>query len=216
MAAKTNGKAAKSDGAGKAGGEAKGEREIDPEILGKIKQMRARLYETMGKVTLAMMAVPRYRHLPIAELQQIVLEPLMRDRIAIAAPAKEEGPELQALAGVAIWASVSEAVDAKIREQIRAQAFPVRLKADEWASGDINWLLDVIAPNQKLATAVIANFKQVIKEGDLRIHPLVSPASRSSASRLICRRRSGSGWGMSNSSPACPPKPISRRPRARF
>ena len=56
----------------------------------------------------------------------------------------------------------------------RAGVFPVRLKADEWQSGDINWLFDVIAPNQKLTTSVIANFRQIVKEGDLRIHPLVT------------------------------------------
>jgi cytolysin-activating lysine-acyltransferase len=147
---------------------------IDPAVLDKIKDIRARVHETFGKVALAMMAVPRYRHLSIADLQQLVLEPLIRDRIAIAQPAKEDGPQLEALAGIAIWASVSAEVDAKIREQIKASIFPVRLKPDEWTSGDINWLIDVIAPSPKLATAVIANFKQVIKQGDLRIHPLVT------------------------------------------
>ena len=52
--------------------------------------------------------------------------------------------------------------------------FPVRLKPDEWTSGKINWLLDLVAPSPQLATAVIANFKQVVKGGELRIHPLVS------------------------------------------
>ncbi len=69
---------------------------------------------------------------------------------------------------------VSEEVDAKIREQIKSGTFPIKLKADDWNSGNINWLLDIIAPNQKLTTSVIANFKQVIKEGDIRMHPLIS------------------------------------------
>lgn len=38
--------------------------------------------------------------------------------------------------------------------------FPIRLKAEDWQSGDINWLLDVIAPNKKTTASVIANFKQ--------------------------------------------------------
>jgi len=148
---------------------------LDPAVLEKLKDIRARVHETFGKIAMAMMAVPRYRHLAIGDLQQLVLEPLMRDRIAMAAtPAKDDAASLDPLAGIAIWASVSEAVDAKIREQIKSGTFPVRLKADEWVSGDINWLIDVIAPNQRLATAVIANFKQVTKQGDLRIHPLVT------------------------------------------
>lgn len=32
----------------------------------------------------------------------------------------------------------------------------------------------LIAPAQKLASAVLANFRQVVKEGDLRIHPIVA------------------------------------------
>ena len=63
---------------------------------------------------------------------------------------------------------------AKIQEQIKAGVFPVRLSANDWTSGSIHWLFDVIAPNQKLTTSVIANFKQVVKEGDLRIHPLIT------------------------------------------
>ena len=78
------------------------------------------------------------------------------------------------IAGLAIWASVSDEVDARIREQIKAGVFPVRLKAEDWISGDNNWLLDVIAPDQKATARVIANFKQVVKDGELRLHPMVA------------------------------------------
>lgn len=116
----------------------------------------------------------------------MVLEPLIRDRIAIARPAKEEPGLLTDIAGFAIWASVSEEVDAKIREQIKAGSFPVRLKPEEWQSGSVNWLLDgearaatgsrrgPNAPDRKTTGRVIANFRQVVKEGDLRLHPQIA------------------------------------------
>lgn len=148
--------------------------QIDPEVLKKIAEVRAQVRESFGKIAMAMMALPRYRHQTIADLQHMVLEPLIRDRVAIAYPGGKDRSELTDISGVAIWASVSEDVDAKIREQIKAGVFPVRLKADDWASGDINWLLDVIAPDQKLTASVIANFKQVVKDGDLRLHPLIT------------------------------------------
>ena len=148
--------------------------QLDPEISKKIAMVRSQVRESFGKIAMAMMALPRYRHQTIADLQHMVLEPLIRDRIAIAYPKDEERSELTDLTGVAIWASVSEEVDAKIRDQIKGGVFPVRLKADEWNSGDINWLLDVIAPNQKTTANVIANFKQVVKDGDLRLHPIVT------------------------------------------
>ena len=69
---------------------------------------------------------------------------------------------------------MSEQVDADIRQQIKAGVFPLRLKPDAWNSGSINWLIDVIAPNRKMTAAVIANFKQVVKEGGLRLHPLIT------------------------------------------
>ena len=124
-----------------------------------------------------MTALPRYKNLSISELHSVLLNPLIRDRVAIAsrkAPEKSQeeagdaGTQKQnnvdaGLSGIAIWASVSEEVDAKIREQIKAGVFPVRMKPDVWISGDINWLFDVIAPNQKLTISEIANFRQVIK-----------------------------------------------------
>ena len=103
-----------------------------------------------------------------------MLEPLIRDRIAIAYPKDEERTAMTDLAGLAIWASVSDEVDAKIRDQIKGGVFPIRLKAEDWQSGEINWLLDVIAPTKETTASVIANFKQVVKGGDLRLHPIVA------------------------------------------
>ena len=164
-------------GTGPAIGAGNGAPQLDPAMAEKITQVRARVHETFGKVALAMMALPRYRHLSLLDLNAVLLEPLIRDRVAIASSAKSEtgdAPNLESLSGIAIWASVSEDVDQKIREQIKAGVFPLRLAADDWTSGSIPWLFDVIAPNERLTTSVIANFKQVVKEGDLRIHPLIT------------------------------------------
>ena len=88
-------------------------------------------------------------------------------------PPQKEGEPEPLPAGIAIWAKVSEEVDAKIREQIRAGAFPVRLKGEDWDSGEIAWLLDVIAPTKEQATAVGRNFGQGVKEGKLFVHPQI-------------------------------------------
>lgn len=148
--------------------------QMDPEILGKIAAVRSQVRESFGKVVMAMMMMPRYRHQTLGDLQHLVLEPLIRDRIAIAYPGDKESAAGADLVGLAIWASVSEEVDAAIRDQIRAGTFPLRLKSEDWTSGSINWLIDVIAPDQKTTARVIANFKQVVKEGSLRLHPLIT------------------------------------------
>jgi cytolysin-activating lysine-acyltransferase len=147
---------------------------LDPEILNKIAAVRSHVRESFGKAVMAMMMLPRYRNQTLGDLQHLVLEPLIRDRIAIAYPGNKEQSAVTDIAGMAIWASVSEEADGRIREQIRAGVFPLRLKAEDWASGDINWLLDVIAPDQKTAASVIANFKQVVKDGSLRLHPVIT------------------------------------------
>lgn len=145
--------------------------QTDPEVIKKLTALRIQVRESFGKVVMALMALPRYRYQSIADLQHLVLDPLIRDRIAMAYEANED--QANDVAGMAIWASVSEEVDQKIREQIKAGVWPLRLKPEDWVSGEINWLLDVIAPDQKTTTRVLANFKQVVKDGDLRLHPVV-------------------------------------------
>lgn len=56
----------------------------DPEILKKILGLRTLVRESFGQVVMALMNLPRYRHQPLGDLGQLVLEPLIRDRIAIA------------------------------------------------------------------------------------------------------------------------------------
>ncbi len=167
-----------------------------PEMKAKIADVRNRIHAAVGQVVLALSVVPRYRHQTLGDLQALVLEPLLRDRVAIAtektsdaggstgpdAKSTSEGPTQNgALAGIAFWATVSDAVDAKIREQIKAGAFPVQLKPEDWASGSKVWLLDVVAPSQKMASAVLSNFRQVVPKSadgklmdDVRIHPIVA------------------------------------------
>ena len=148
--------------------------QLDPAVLAQIAELRSQVRESFGKAVMAMMMLPRYRGQTLGDLQHLVLDPLIRDRIAIARPADPSSTPGSDIAGLAIWASVSEEADARIREQIKTGTFPVRLKPEDWNSGENNWLLDVIAPNQRATATVIANFRQVVKQGSLRLHPLIT------------------------------------------
>ena len=44
-------------------------------------------------------------------------------------------------AAIVLWASVSAAVDKKLSENVNA---PIKLRPDEWKSGDILWLIEGI------------------------------------------------------------------------
>jgi hemolysin-activating ACP:hemolysin acyltransferase len=150
---------------------------LSPEAIAKIAGVKAQVHSSFGQVVLAMSSVPRYRHQSLADLAHLVIDPLVRDCIAIASPKPAEDADPKAAlapAAIAIWASVSGEVEAKIKEQIKSGAFPVRLKANDWKSGDHVWLLDVIAPTRDLATAVLTSFNQIAKTQSLNIHPLVA------------------------------------------
>ncbi len=147
--------------------------QIAPEVAEKIANLRSHVRESFGKVVMSMMMMPRYRHQTLMDLQHLVLEPLMRDRIAIAQRGGEDASSHD-IAGVAIWASLSDEAEARLRDQIKGGVWPIRLKADDWNSGQNNWLLDVIAVDQKATASVIANFRQVVKEGSLKLHPVIT------------------------------------------
>ena len=159
------------------------------ELAQQINRTRDMVLARFAQVTMSFMGVPRYAHQSIKDLQQLAMVPLMRERIAIAtvAPANDDkgdiagaGSLTNPLIGIALWANVSEEVDKKIRDQAAAGVFPVKLNADEWTSGDIVWLLDVIAPSQKLSAQVLASFKQILAEKlpgrtskDVKLHPII-------------------------------------------
>ena len=106
---------------GKAGAQTGAERQastIDPEIARKVAAVRSHVRESFGNVAMAMMMLPRYRHQTLADLQHLLLDPLIRDRVAIAYPSADSAAakgEIADVAGMAIWASVSDEVDEKIR-----------------------------------------------------------------------------------------------------
>ncbi len=113
---------------------------------------KATSLERAGQLILAVSTMPRYSHVTLAELTAQFLEPLMQERLLI-----ERAPELlkpktdDGLLGIVVWASVSEAVDAKIRAQIKTKTYPIKLAREDWRSGNTNWLLDIIAPNEAAA-----------------------------------------------------------------
>ncbi|TIX51145.1 toxin-activating lysine-acyltransferase [Alteraurantiacibacter aquimixticola] len=160
--------------------------QITPEMKAKLAALRERVQLSVGQAVLAMGNLPRYRSQTLGDLQHLVIEPLLRDRLAVAharSPSGEAGEGeagdaapagQEATAGIAIWASVSDEVAAKIRDQIKGGVFPTRLSADDWTSGENIWLLDLIAPNRQLATAVLANFKQIAGDKPVSIHPIVA------------------------------------------
>ncbi|MGV2069054.1 toxin-activating lysine-acyltransferase [Agrobacterium sp. 22-226-1] len=144
-------------------------------MIRKLLQVKGQIFSIFGQVVFALSSVPRYRSQNLSDLSHLVIDPLSHDRIVIASKKEDDGAEQTTLApnAIAIWASVSADVDAKIVEQVKAGVFPVRLKPTDWNSGQIIWLLDVIAPTRELATSVLSNFHTVAKQSQIKVHPVL-------------------------------------------
>jgi cytolysin-activating lysine-acyltransferase len=137
--------------------------------------MAARLNENFGAFIHSLAETQRYRHIGLGETTALFFEPMQRDRVAIAlaGPSEEEARRGKPSAFM-IWASVSPEVDEKIRDQITAGVFPLRLKPEDWTSGTINWLLDVVASTSQLRSTAMTSFVQSKRLGELRLHPIIS------------------------------------------
>lgn len=146
-----------------------------PEIDGELSWLMERIQLGVGQAVLGMMALPRYKGQSMADISHLVVEPLLRDRLAIAlARLDTEECGVPRAIGMAIWATVSDEVDKKIHEQISGWAFPTRLNSEDWGSGEKVWLLDLVASNRNLATAVLASFRQLAGDRPAAMHPIVA------------------------------------------
>jgi cytolysin-activating lysine-acyltransferase len=56
-------------------------------------------------------------------------------------------------------------------EQIKAGVFPIRLQPNDWGSGEVNWLLDVIASDARIAAGIVSSFQQKTTGGTSNVHP---------------------------------------------
>jgi cytolysin-activating lysine-acyltransferase len=179
-------------------------------IRAQIAETGKRIHSTLGQVVLAMAALPRYQVLSLIDLKAIVPNlhenapliraPLEQASLIVATHKKDDdAPSLEIgaldnVAGIAIWASVSTEVDARIRGQVKARVFPVKLKPEDWTSGSTDGgdhaplgqegLLDVplsingapssISKPPKLASMVLASFSRLVKTGELNVHPVAA------------------------------------------
>jgi hemolysin-activating ACP:hemolysin acyltransferase len=93
-----------------------------------------------AQIVSVLMRSPRYKHYTLSDLEWLVLPPLLTGQFSVAeASTKQGGPRVPV--AVALWASVSAEVDKRLSENLAA---PIRLRPDEWRSGDILWLVDAV------------------------------------------------------------------------
>ena len=93
-----------------------------------------------AQIVTVLMRSPRYRHYTLGDLEWLVVPALATGQWRVlGAQSKQNGVSIPV--AVALWARVSPEVDKKLSENLHV---PIRLRPDEWKSGDILWLVDAV------------------------------------------------------------------------
>ena len=111
---------------------------------------QVRFAQSFAQIVAVLMRDANFRKMRLADLEWLVLPPVMAGQFRLAqAPSpvgrvkgkdgSEQGGVLVPVA-VALWARVSDGIDKALSEGLDK---PVRLRPNEWASGDNIWLMAV-------------------------------------------------------------------------
>lgn len=119
------------------------------------KQMAA----AFGEIIALLMRSPADKHHSLADLEWLVVPAVVRGQYALAeAQSKETGAT--APVGALLWALVSEDVDKRLSDL----SAPLRLKPDEWRSGDIPWIIHAAGDMKVLAGLIQELAKKALKD----------------------------------------------------
>ena len=105
---------------------------------------QSRLAQAFSQIVAVLIRDPEYRNLRIADLEHLVLPPVMAGqfRLALGTRMPDAGKGrrggIYVPVAVALWARVSPQIDKRLSENLDKQGW---LRPSEWTSGDIVWLM---------------------------------------------------------------------------
>ncbi len=97
-----------------------------------------------GEVVSLLMRTPSYKHYTLADMEWVVVPPLLHDQILIA-EARDDAQGIAMPVGAAFWARVCDEVDEKLSNNLDRS---IRLHPNEWQGGEHLWLIDVVGAPQ--------------------------------------------------------------------
>lgn len=121
----------------------------------KLQRRGQQLMAVLGEAVTILMRDPRFRHHSLLELEWAVIPALVTDQyMFMRGKVRTQGQDNTAAGltvpiGIALWASVSDAVSAKLKQQ-RNDGAGYRLAPAEWKSGDNLWLLALSGPEKAI------------------------------------------------------------------
>ena len=100
-----------------------------------------------AKITMVLMRTPKYRQMLLSDLERLLVPALATGQFLIAEVWDKASGSTVPVSAV-LWATVSDAVDQRLTS---SAVEPVRLKAGEWKSGNIPWLVAVAGETRAAA-----------------------------------------------------------------
>jgi cytolysin-activating lysine-acyltransferase len=91
-----------------------------------------------GQITLMLMRTPQHRHSFLGDLEWLVIPAIATNQFLIAEH-RDQGSDVTYPLATVLWARVNEEVDARLCAHPEQR---IRLKPDEWACGEIPWLVE--------------------------------------------------------------------------
>lgn len=124
--------------------------QLSPEETQRRAAVSRQLAATFGNVITLLMRLPEYKSLRLADLQWLVVPPLLTGQFSIAtAQSKVNGATTPV--GVVLWARVSPEVDRRLTAMAGHQ---LKLAPQEWTSGNIHWIIAAVG-EQKILPGIL-------------------------------------------------------------
>jgi cytolysin-activating lysine-acyltransferase len=118
---------------------------------------------TFTRIVSVLTRSPHYKHYTLSDLEWLVVPPLLTGQCAVM-EAKVNGRDVPV--AVALWATVSDEVDKRLSENV---ATPIRLRPDEWRSGDVLWLVDAVGDPKAVPILVTQIRDAIFKERTVKV-----------------------------------------------
>ncbi len=103
------------------------------------------------------MSSPGHKHYALADLEWMLVPAVLSNQFSIAEARNRDSGPLRPVAAV-LWAKVSEETDERLCSDLDR---PLRLRPDEWASGDIVWIIDAIGP-AKIVNSTVDRMRETV------------------------------------------------------
>ena len=121
---------------------------------------------SIGDMVVLMSRAPTHKHYSLADIEWMVLPPVLSGQFYISEAAHQELGTRAPLAFVT-WARVSDEVDARLSDPERHSS--MRLRPEEWTSGNHFWLIDLVGDPRGLSNALSTLMDGPLKDKTVKV-----------------------------------------------